>query len=342
MCEDSDQPMTSRIKQKKARNIGVELLRGCSILYIVGFWHMLDYTKAVPHYKNIVTYRLTWIVLGSFVFIAGYFCGRHFIKVKTRSTLSFYLRRFMRIYPLYILSLFTFTKFGLVGSDTSLKAALLVSAFLKPEPPTLWFITMLAIFYMIAPLLVRVSRSLKVELLVLIYLVVSGLLLIYWHISHQLDVRIVTYFPAFWLGLLVAVRRIRLDTRKLFVLPAAALGIVTSFITNSWNLEHNWLCATLMVTIVPFVLFSLSKNLTVRREWIHRSISAVAYASFCMYLFHRPIYRQLRLLYFPKSAAAQLIYLVAFCLPVIWLLSYGIQKIYDRARERLSDMLSAG
>jgi hypothetical protein len=34
------------------RNIGIDFLRGISIVYIVGSWHMLNYTKAIPNYNN--------------------------------------------------------------------------------------------------------------------------------------------------------------------------------------------------------------------------------------------------------------------------------------------------
>jgi murein DD-endopeptidase MepM/ murein hydrolase activator NlpD len=39
------------------RNLGIDLLRGLSILYIVGFWHLLGYTNAIPNYNNIVIIR---------------------------------------------------------------------------------------------------------------------------------------------------------------------------------------------------------------------------------------------------------------------------------------------
>ena len=53
------------------RNIGIDLLRAGSMLYIVGFWHLLEYTRAID-YQNDLTHRLTWIALA-----AGHLsCGR--------------------------------------------------------------------------------------------------------------------------------------------------------------------------------------------------------------------------------------------------------------------------
>lgn len=53
------------------RNTGIDVLRGLSMLYIVGFWHLLEYTHAIQ-YQNLITHRITWITLGIFFFISGY------------------------------------------------------------------------------------------------------------------------------------------------------------------------------------------------------------------------------------------------------------------------------
>ncbi len=57
------------------RNIGIDILRVGSIFYIVGFWHLLSYTTAIADHNNFITIRITYIILGTFVFISGYLCG---------------------------------------------------------------------------------------------------------------------------------------------------------------------------------------------------------------------------------------------------------------------------
>lgn len=61
------------MSQKNAgKNVAIDLLRGLSIVYIVGFWHLFDLTSQFPGYKNAVTHNLTVIILSVFVFLSGY------------------------------------------------------------------------------------------------------------------------------------------------------------------------------------------------------------------------------------------------------------------------------
>jgi hypothetical protein len=58
------------------RYTAIDLLRAGSIIYIVGYWHLLGYVESVHGYKNDLTYRLTVVVLGLFTLIAGVLAGR--------------------------------------------------------------------------------------------------------------------------------------------------------------------------------------------------------------------------------------------------------------------------
>jgi hypothetical protein len=51
-------------------------MRGDSILYIVGVWHLLGYIDGIDGYKNDIAYRLTIVVLGLFTLISGVLAGR--------------------------------------------------------------------------------------------------------------------------------------------------------------------------------------------------------------------------------------------------------------------------
>lgn len=61
---------------------------------------MLDYTNAIPGHKNIITYRITWIILATYVFLSGYFIGGKNIEIQKQDLVSFYKKRVIRIYPL--------------------------------------------------------------------------------------------------------------------------------------------------------------------------------------------------------------------------------------------------
>lgn len=82
----------------RRRDQAIDLMRATCILWIVGFWHLLGYAPSIDGYKNDLTYRLTVVVLGLFVFISGHLIGRARIT-NAAEVWRFYRRRMIRIYP---------------------------------------------------------------------------------------------------------------------------------------------------------------------------------------------------------------------------------------------------
>ncbi|MHB8787524.1 MAG: acyltransferase family protein [Thauera sp.] len=92
-------------------------LRTLSVLYIVGFWHLLNYTSIFPGYANPVTTRITVVVLGLFCFISGYLCCQQ-RKHENFSAKDFYTKKLTRIYLPYLLALCLFLAFNLSDKIT--------------------------------------------------------------------------------------------------------------------------------------------------------------------------------------------------------------------------------
>jgi hypothetical protein len=81
----------------------------------------------------------------------------------------------------------------------------------------------------------------------------------------------------------------------------------------------------IMIAVIPvsYVLF--------KQRWMARCSSVfsfVAYASYCMYLFHRPFWWGLSKIYYPVSLAGQQMYSVA-SIPILIIVCFFIQKRYD-------------
>jgi len=78
----------------RVRQCGIDWMRGLSILFIVGYWHLLGYAHGIDHYKNGFTGRLTLVVLGLFIFLSGHLVSRSFGPLFRRTdVLPFYRRR---------------------------------------------------------------------------------------------------------------------------------------------------------------------------------------------------------------------------------------------------------
>lgn len=314
--------------------MSIDLLRGFCILYIVGFWHLFNYTDAFPQFKNIITLRLTWIVLALFTFLSGYLIGQKENYLKKKSIKHFFLNRIKRIYPLYIVALILFVKLGISDTATTLKAAFAISMFFKPAPPTLWFITMLLFFYVLSPLLISNAKKECEHIVWIVYISVTIVLLTINCFTQNLDFRIITYFPSFYLGILTATMGEEYFNYKVnnFLLVA---GTILSFVMNQDHLQYNWLLSTLMVSIASYYIFLLFKNYLKPIKRMNKIVKILAYSSYCMYLFHRPIYIVLKKIYFPDNGIVQILYLSLLCVPCILILSYYLQKTQDIINESL-------
>ena len=320
------------------RILGIDLLRGLSILYIVGFWHLLNYTKAVPEYNNLITYRLTWIVLGTFVLISGYFIGRKDIPQNT--LLYFYKKRFTRIYPPYLIALAIFSLLGLSSGMTTVKAILCISMFIRPAPPTLWFITMLIFFYLIAPALICLSKQ-GIYKYLFLYVILFCSLLGCEYISnllfnyYYLDIRVAVYLAPFMTGIFIAQKNImRFNIKLIFLVSIFTFIISCYFNSDNWGL--NLLYSIPVVTMAPLLLIIIFSRFSLNSSATQRIIIFLSTSSYFMYLFHRPFYIVLKKIYFPTTEIKQLLYLFGICLPFIIIASFIMQKIYDNILNSLT------
>ena len=311
------------------RKTGIDILRGLSMLYIVGFWHLLEYTHAI-HYQTPVTHRITWITLGIFFFISGYLIGHKKVSFTSIGLIGFYLKKLLRIYPLYLVALVWFTKLGISRPDISIKAAWGISVFTGQAPPTLWFVAMIIVFYAIAPFLVYSCRKKNIYT----YLFYDGLFMLalyaYQRFTGLLELRMLVYFSVFYLGIYAGVDE-NIFTKKKTIFFLAVLSFLLSYFTHVNALALKVLTVVPMITICSLFVVMMIKDSKVTSNKARTIIMGLSYASYCMYLFHRPIYILANKFYFPVNQSLQVFYLVGICLPCVILFSYGVQKTYDLA-----------
>ena len=304
--------------------VSVQYLRAFSMLYIVGYWHLFNYTAAFEEFNNFFTYKLTLIVLGLFVFISGFLLGSP--AKKSVSLLDFYRKRLIRIYPLYAMAVIFFYFHGIINGKTSVNSLLLLSMFYGPTPQTLWFVTMIMVFYLVTPLLLKLVAAPVRYLFFCIGL--FSVILILRTAFHTVDYRILLYFPCFCVGIYCS--RYGLITR--FVNMWSGLLLLLFWLMLSPIAIDSWLYNPLksipMILSCTYLIFLFSYRYESKFKNL-RIISFLSYSSYTMYLFHRPIYTMLKALYFPENSRLQVLYLLTLGLAAVSLVSWGIQKLYD-------------
>lgn len=303
-------------------------MRALCILYIVGYWHLFNYTSAFPDFYNAATVRLAVAVLGLFVLVSGYLAGQ---RGREEGAVAFYRARFLRIYPLYLLALALFGIFGIAGWQTLAGAALLVSMFVGPPPPTLWFITMIMLFYLATPGLLALQAR-KMGFFVWCGLAVLAL---YGgrHLGLAIDVRLAMYLPCYFLGLHLARQDFATLRLPLPLLGAgAALGLAASLLAAG-DVENSFLSLPWAVASAA-ALFALCRRILPGKR-LPPFVGVVSTASYAMYLLHRPLFMLFKKAYFPAEGLWQIFYLAGFVLPLVIGLSWLVQHAYDRSLRRL-------
>lgn len=319
---------------KVSRSLGIDFLRAVCILYVVGYWHLIPYTTALPGYANWFTEGLKYVALSTFVFCSGYLLGRARIQLDPRGLWSFYQRRLLRIYPLYLIALVAFGLYGIASWGQVRDGALLTSMFTPPAMPTLWFITMIMVFYLVAPLLIRVAdRALPTLLIGL--LLASALAAQHLWVRH-IDIRIFMYLPVFVLGILYQRQpswRALAERHRWALLALALLLLPTSRFGNEWTLTGG-------LTIVPLLLASATAAVLFADRLAARlhagTIAFLAYTSFGLYLVHRLVFKASIAVYFPTEGWNQVGYLLGVALPLSLVIGYGMQRAYDSLAARWS------
>ncbi|MBK7565215.1 MAG: hypothetical protein IPI21_13575 [Propionivibrio sp.] len=86
-----------------SRDGSADSLRAVLVVYIVGYLHLGGYVGSGAHHVHWSTVALTNVVLGTFTFLSGYMLGNWSGPVDIQGLARFYKRRFLRIYPLYVL-----------------------------------------------------------------------------------------------------------------------------------------------------------------------------------------------------------------------------------------------
>ena len=136
------------------RILWLDFLRAFAMLYIVAIHHVDDYGNQLfqSNFDDIFTYAL----LGMFVLLSGYLLAMA-NWIRTGSDIKKFLKkRLLRIYPLYVMSLLLFFCFFPERLPTALlfQHLILYNMISGDSVFTLWFVTMICLFYLLFPVLI--------------------------------------------------------------------------------------------------------------------------------------------------------------------------------------------
>lgn len=303
----------------------IDTVRSLAMLWIVGYWHLIQYSGEgyIEKYTFLGEVYITMVMLGLFMFLSGYLCGRRKFERKDEIW-TFYKKRFWRFYLLYALSALLLYALGFINGKLVLFTTLTaLSSFILPQPNTLWFMSMLTFFYLITPLLKKnyvYGGGIFLIIIALHYLIPGGI-----------DNRLFIYYPIYSCGLYLAnTNTLEIVMRNKITLPATLLLSMLLFL---------WLLKGIEWLSFPFIFFGMLLLLTSFRKFefsfCDRVVNFLAYSSLCAYLYHREIYILIIDVFERIGVNHPIGVCVTIMLPICLVVSYFIQRQYDYALNKL-------
>lgn len=316
----------------KNRSMAFDAARALAALYIVGFHHVLDYSPLLK--RHVDPDLCTAAKQGCLAFFFFFFCSAYLVSRRTEignasDALRFWKRRCVRLLPLYLVALFSFSRPVWLTLLSAIGLNNFVPGIDGRNISTLWFVSQLMLWYALYPFLRAVRRkSVLFATCLAIELVLwrgSGL----WGWDHRLW----WYFPLYAAGIFVAdvpERRLSLASIPL----GSAFAVLAVFGLLDAMPIATAVCGCGLVFGAATVLS--------RAKWTLPFFGAVSYASMCAYFFHRKIFFRLigGLVYWtgPKIQGQPvfLLWMYLLFLPAVFASGWLVQRGYDTLVRRFA------
>ena len=316
------------------RDIRFDIARALSMCYIIAVLHLSQYLGQEYYiYETFIGRLVTFSCLGLFTFMSGYLIGKKYDftlsngNKQIKNILSFYKKRFIRIYPLFIVATILLYVIGFNGLKPSVYGMVGIAPFVTDAPKTLWYVSMLIIFYLLTPVINRNSIKWK-TMISSILIVVFCLMKLFFYV----DIRFIFNLFFYCFGLIISTTRwcyISQDEHSSIKLHVAIfLAYIVLLLLANYYLPNSIVLLS-VASLGVLSLFSFSCLLAkIKSQYFVKVIGFVSYASMACYMFHRFYYWCGLAVFAPETIAIKTIYLV-FVFVVGLAISYFVQKGYD-------------
>lgn len=277
---------------KKNRVVFLDCARALCMLFIIGVYHMkgsyLRDPGLTPGLKLFIV-----PVLATFTAISAWFMGRKRLQ-SGADVWAFYRGRLLRAYPFYLLGCLTLYVVSLVvgkyfhGFRQLILTLLGLSAVIGPAPKTIWYMTMLWMFWLLTPLFTLRRKGTTADTLLRVAMMIV-LLLAIWGLDRlgaKVDSRVYLY-GIIYFAVLIFSDRIGMDEgiRPVGTLIAAALFVGAAFIPGASPILS--MAKQLIQAVSGMLLILFIARLCAKVPALAKLLSWISYASMVAYLFHR-------------------------------------------------------
>lgn len=312
-------------------------VRALCMIWIVGIWHLSEYCGR--SISNIYAQNVTYGVLGVFTLISGLMMGRYKNRILSLTdAMEFYKKRLLRIYPLFAISctslfvLYLLRNIQFVSSVSQYLLSMIgLSIVFSPAPQTVWYVSMLLLFYFLTPVFLYNTKGNKLSIIIRFAVVYGVFLLLSVMKIASVDERLFMLFPVYCIGLMMNTETISkkcTNRLRLWVGIIAFLGM-SAVQTQLGEMAAGIKIVYTIGVIVFFSMFVMEIG-TIIPGRLEALLGKISYASMCAYLFHRQIYGALIMIFREFSIVGAF---VAFSCVIVT--CYFAQRVYDCMIEKV-------
>lgn len=312
------------------RNQTIDIIRGCCMIYIVGIFHLSQYLgKSYYLNNNVYGNSIMWSCLGAFSLISGYLIGKKYNCNTFKDALVFYKRRVVRFYPLFFFASICLLIIGFNDPLQTFYALVGMAPFVSHKPLTLWYISMIMLFYLVSPIvLAQHGRRRFVRCMLVFSIFVICRLFIY------IDLRFLFNLLVYLVGISAAC----INLNKAFGKSKYICGVLVLYALLFVNLNimsHSIVrrFVDIVGVVVIVVLAKLIGNVVSNNN---RIVFFLSYVSMSAYLFHRLTYWICLQILSPCSTMEMALFLMFIAFPVGLAFAYYVQKLYDHIVSHLA------
>ena len=331
----------------KKRIIEFDCARALAMMYIIGFWHLRHYTffrlSSIPYAETIGSF-ITIGALCTFTFISAFFLGNNIIHNKDE-LINFFKRRFLRLYPLFIISCFslfyisisffkTLGQEGYFESYNQLALTLLGLGCFAPQAPlTVWYASMIIFFYFITPFVLykieqRLQLSIGILVIIFIFICMNSLIWRYFSVDSRFFEHYIIYFLVLILSHYhrEVILRTILNNKFYLINTIIVLGLLPIagiMYRLKGNLSESFIVHIFVIYFGTIVFLAFARLLA-KVQILNKALSFISYTSMTCYLFHRQYFEIIAKIFGKFSTLLAI--LALFSLIII---SFYIQKLYD-------------
>ena len=321
-----------------------------TILYLHHSMYTAYHIKLLPEWD--LNLYLQKLAVGGFFFLSGLKMTQS--KSETSFT-SFISNRFFRIYVLYVMAVISYSIIVFPylnwGRFPDLKNVIVHALGIQSVIPglfgkgylTLWFISFLFLCYAFFLISRKtVQNSLK-------FLTVLGISILFITAVHYLGKQIgmaifrpdiSIFLVYFGLGMLFAVNRQTFERiNRFLLLLLIVVGLVGAlyFLSHKSQIKLQGFVTFLfyLTSHMAFYLLMFKKLSTYQpSKQMKALLKYTSYASFCVFLFHRPVWSVMNLVWF-KTSLLHALYIIVFSPICIFIGCHRLQTEYDKLVKKI-------